>query len=382
MAARAIPTPQTEAAAAGLSPGALAWQRLRRNRSAMAGAAVLVLLYLVTALGSFIAPLDPAVRDYRVPNHPPTLPRFVDENGKFHLRPFVYGMTMTDPVRQKYEFDLSKKYPLRFFVQGAPYRLWWLFPGTTHLVGVDQPGVLAFFGTDSVGKDVFSRVIEGGKISLSIGLAGISISLIIGMFMGSLAGYYGGWWDRVIMRGVEFLLSVPSLYLIIALRAYFQTRGVLGIGGSEIASTQMYLIIVVILAFIGWAGQARVVRGMVLAIKEQDFITAERALGAGTLRIVARHILPNTLSYVIISATIAVPGYILGEVALSYLGVGIQEPQVSWGILLEDAQSTSTIRNQPWLLFAPASFIFITVFAFNFLGDGLRDALDPRHGRR
>ena len=285
---------------------------------------------------------------------------------------------MTDPLRQRYEYDVNQKYPVRFLVRGEPYRLWWIIPTDLHLFGVDKPGIIALFGTDSVGKDVFSRVIEGGKISLSIGLVGISISLVVGLFMGSLAGYFGGWTDRLIMRLVEFLLSIPTLYLIIALRAYFQTQTVFGIGGRNMTSTQMYLIIVVILAFVGWAGQARVVRGMVLAIKEFDFITAERALGASTLRIITRHILPNTLSYVVISATIAIPGYILGEVALSYLGVGIQEPQVSWGIMLEDAQSISTITNQPWLLFAPASLIFVTVFAFNFLGDGLRDAIDPK----
>ena len=372
-AATATPSP-----GAGLSPAAIAFRRLRHNRAAMFGAAVLVLLYMVTLLGSFVAPYDPAARDYDRTNHPPTVPRFVDENGKFHVRPFVYGMRMTDPLRQRYEYDVNQKYPVRFLVRGEPYRLWWIIPTDLHLFGVDKPGIIALFGTDSVGKDVFSRVIEGGKISLSIGLVGISISLVVGLFMGSLAGYFGGWTDRLIMRLVEFLLSIPTLYLIIALRAYFQTQTVFGIGGRNMTSTQMYLIIVVILAFVGWAGQARVVRGMVLAIKEFDFITAERALGASTLRIITRHILPNTLSYVVISATIAIPGYILGEVALSYLGVGIQEPQVSWGIMLEDAQSISTITNQPWLLFAPASLIFVTVFAFNFLGDGLRDAIDPK----
>lgn len=366
----------------GLSPGALAWRRLRRNRTAMIGAFVLAVLYLMVALGSFIAPYDPAARDYRTPNMPPTLPRFVDHEGRFHWRPFVYGYRLVDPVAQRYELDTSRRYPVRFFVRGFSYKLWWVFPSNLHLFGVDRPGKIALLGTDASGKDVFSRVLEGGKISLSIGLVGISISLVIGMLMGSLAGYFGGLWDMLIMRFVEFLLAVPGLYLIIALRAYFQTQGVFGIGGQQITSTQMYLIIVILLAFVGWAGQARVIRGMVLAIKEQDFVQAERALGASTWRIITRHILPNTMSYVIISATIAVPGYILGEVALSYLGVGIQEPQVSWGIMLEQAQSASTIRNQPWLLFAPGSFIFMTVFAFNFLGDGLRDALDPRHGQR
>ena len=365
----------------GMSPGRLAWRRLRRNRTAMIGGVVLALLYLTTIFGSFVAPCDPVARDYGATNFPPMLPRFVDENGKLHVRPFVYGWKLVDEFRQRYVPDLTKRYPIRFLVRGSEYRLWWIFRTNIHLFGVDAPGRIALLGTDSVGKDVLSRVIEGGKVSLSIGIIGIAISLVIGMFMGSLAGYYGGWWDTVTMRLVEFLLSIPTLYLIIALRAYFQTRTVFGIGGSSISSAQMYMIIVVILSLIGWAGQARVIRGMVLSVKEQDFVTAERALGASTVRIIVRHILPNTLSYVIISATIAVPGYILGEVALSYLGVGIQEPQVSWGIMLENAQSLATMKDFPWLLFAPATMIFITVFAFNFLGDGLRDALDPKHGR-
>lgn len=369
------------APAEGLSPGRLAFRRLLRNRTAMIGAAVLAFLYGATLFGSFIQPYNPRLRDYAAPNHPPTVPYFVDETGKFHMRPFVYGYRLVDEFSQRYEIDYERKYPVQFFVEGYPYRLWWLFPSTTHLFGVERPGRIALLGTDSTGKDVLSRVIEGGKISLSIGLLGITISLIIGMLVGSIAGYFGGVWDGVLMRLVEFLMAVPGLYLIIALRAYFQTETVLGFGGRNMSSTQLYLVIVVILAFIGWAGQARVIRGMVLSIKEQDFVTAQRALGASTLRIIVRHILPNTLSYVIVAATISIPAYILGEVALSFLGVGIQEPDVSWGLMLQAAQSVPTMRNAPWLLYAPAVSIFLTVFAFNFLGDGLRDALDPKQRR-
>jgi peptide/nickel transport system permease protein len=377
------PEPAADAGSEAIvSPGRLAWRRLRRNRTALLGGVVLLFLYAAALLGSFVAPYEPSQRDYGATSMPPTVPRFFDEAGGFHPRPFVYGMKLADPERMRWETDTTKKHPVRFLVKGYRYRLWWVIPTDIHLFGVDRPGKVALFGRDSVGRDVFSRVIAGGKVSLSIGIVGISISLCIGLFMGGIAGYFGGWTDRLMMRLVEFLLSIPTLYLIIALRAYFQTKGVFGIGGSTVSSTQMYLIIVVILAFVGWAGQARVVRGMVLSIKEQDFVTAERALGAGTLRIIARHILPNTFSYAIISATIAVPGYILGEVTLSFLGVGIQEPQVSWGIMLNQAQSADTIRDFPWLLFAPGAVIFVTVFAFNFLGDGLRDALDPKHAKR
>lgn len=361
-----------------VSPYRMAWRRLRKNRTALLGGGLLVFLYMLTLFGSFFGVRDPASLDYMVVGHPPTVPRFIDETGKFHLRPFVYKMEMVDIERQEWAYT-AEKYPLRFFVKGDPYKLWWLFESDVHLVGVDEGGLFAPFGTDNIGRDVFSRTLEGGKVSLSIGLMALSISLVIGMFMGSLAGYYGGAWDAGIMRLVEFLMSVPTLYLIIALRAYFQSEGLFGIGGGEIGSGEMYLIIVVILSFIGWAGLARVIRGMVLSIKEQDFVMAERAMGAGTFRILSLHVLPNTMSYVIISATIAIPGYILGEVALSFLGVGIQEPAVSWGNMLDQAKSLTILKYSPWLMLAPGGAIFLTVMAFNFLGDGLRDALDPKH---
>lgn len=362
------------------TPWRLAWRRLRKNRTALVGGIILAGLYLLVIFGSFISVRKPDHLDYAHANHPPTMPRFVDETGKFHLRPFVYKMEMVDAEKQLYEYT-GEKHALRFFTKGDPYRLWWFFKTDRHLVGTDAGGFFAPFGTDSVGRCVFSRTLEGGKVSLSIGVVALSISLVIGMLMGGLAGYYGGLADSLIMRGVEFLMSVPTLYLIIALRAYFQSEGFFGLGGKSIGSGEMYLIIVVILSLIGWASLARVIRGMVLSIKEQDFIMAERALGAGTGRILALHILPNTMSYVIISATIAIPGYILGEVALSFLGVGIQEPAVSWGNMLDQARSVSVLKHSPWLMMAPAGAIFLTVMAFNFLGDGLRDALDPKHIR-
>ncbi len=374
-------TEATSATAEGLSPARLAWRRLLKNRSAMIGGIALIFLYTTVTFGSFIQPYDPSTISYASPNHPPMLPRFVDENGRFHFRPFVYGMELADIERQTYEYDLSKRYPIKFFTRGDKYKLWWLFESDLHLFGVDPPGKIFLFGADSQGADVFSRVVEGGKVSLSIGIIGITISLMIGMFMGAVAGYFAGWTDNLIMRLVEFLLSVPTLYMIIALRAYFQTEGIFGIGGQNVSSAQMYFIIVVILALVGWAGQARVIRGMVLSIKEQDFVQAERAIGASTFRILSRHILPNTMSYVIISATIAVPGYILGEVALSYLGVGIQPPQVSWGLMLQAGQGVAQMEKTSWLLLVPATAIFLTVFAFNFVGDGLRDALDPKHNK-
>lgn len=360
------------------SPARLAWRRLSRNRTALIGGIILLILYTLTLFGSFFSVRNPAALDYDVVGHPPTWPRFVDETGKFHFRPFVYKMEMVDMERQTWRYT-TEKYPIRFFVRGHDYTMWWFIKSDLRLFGVDEGGLFAPFGTDNIGRCVFSRTLEGGKVSLSIGIVALSISLLIGMTMGGLAGYFGGLWDTGTMRLVEFLMSVPSLYLIIALRAYFQSEGFFGIGGGSIGSGEMYLIIVVILSFIGWAGLARVIRGMVLSIKEQEFIIAERAMGASTARILALHILPNTMSYVIISATISIPGYILGEVALSFLGVGIQEPAVSWGNMLDQARSLSILRSFPWLMLAPGGAIFLTVMAFNFLGDGLRDALDPRH---
>ena len=377
------PAAAAQTAAVGrppISPARLAWRRLRRNKTAVLGGAILLALYLLVIFGSFFAVRSPSKLDYNVAGHPPTMPRFVDEKGQFHFRPFVYKMQMTNIERQVWEYT-PEKYPIRFFVHGDPYKLWWFHDTDIHFMGVDEGGLLAPFGTDNIGRCVFSRTLEGGKVSLSIGIVALSISLIIGMAMGALAGYYGGFWDAGTMRLVEFLMSVPTLYLIIALRAYFQSEGLFGIGGSSVGSGEMYLIIVVILSFIGWAGLARVIRGMVLSIKEQDFVLAERAIGASTARILAVHVLPNTMSYVIISATIAIPGYILGEVALSFLGVGIQEPAVSWGNMLDQARSISILRHTPWLMLAPGVAIFLTVMAFNFLGDGLRDALDPKHIR-
>jgi peptide/nickel transport system permease protein len=260
-------------------------------------------------------------------------------------------------------------HPLHFFVQGAEtYRLLWLLPTRLRFMGVDAPAHLYLFGSDKFGRDVFSRLLYGSRVSLTIGLLGIAISFFIGVLVGGLSGMLGGAFDMVAMRVAELILAIPALYLILALRAAFP---------MNMPSDRMYMIIVLILAFIGWATLGRVVRGMVLSIREFEYVNAARALGAGTLRILWRHILPNTASFLIVAATIAVPGYILGEVTLSFLGIGIQEPQASWGNMLTDAQSVRVLRSFPWMLI-PGVFIFVTVLAYNFLGDGLADALNPR----
>jgi peptide/nickel transport system permease protein len=254
-------------------------------------------------------------------------------------------------------------------VKGAPYRLVWLFPSRTHLFGVDAPDYVHLLGTDGFGRDLVSRVLYGGQVSLTVGLVGIVISFTLGLLLGGISGYFGGWVDNTIMRSTELLLTIPGLYLLIALRAVFPV---------DLPSQQVYLAIVVILAFIGWAALARIIRGMVLSIRRQEFVAAAEALGMGRLRIIARHILPNTLSFVIVAATISIPGYILGEVVLSFIGLGVQEPAASWGNMLATARSIRVLTSFHWMLFVPGIAIFVTVLAFNFFGDGLRDALDPR----
>ena len=353
----------------GLSPSQIIWKKLRRNRTAMFGLWTLAVLYASALLAGFLAPYkyDNAVHDY--PFHPPMIMRIrvFDEQGNL-ARPFVYGIIPDDLTLKTYHDDLTKKYPIRFFTRGESYHILWLIRSDIHLFGVDEPGRIFLFGSDIMGQDIFSRLLYGAQVSLSIGIVGIIISTVIGMIVGAAAGYFGGVTDFVLMRTVEALLAVPSLYFILIMRQMF---------GMGLSSTEIYLIIVIILAFIGWATEARVIRGMVLSLKEQDYVTAARALGYSNARIILRHILPNTFSFVIVTATLTVPFYILGEVALSFLGVGIQEPEASWGNMLTAAQTTRYLTDFPWVLI-PGVFIFVAVMAWNFLGDGLRDAADPR----
>jgi peptide/nickel transport system permease protein len=278
-------------------------------------------------------------------------------------------MRLVDVGSFEYQDDPASELPLRFFVRGYEYELFGVIPSNVHLYGVEPPSRVLLFGSDSFGRDVLSRLLYGAQISLTVGIVGIAISFTLGLLLGGVAGYFGGFVDTVIMRVTELLLSIPSLYLIIALRAVFP---------MDLPSHQVYLGIVAILAFIGWAGLARVIRGLVLSMRKSDYVTAAEALGFSRMRVIARHVLPNTMSYVIVAATLSIPGYILGEVVLSFLGVGVQEPSASWGNMLNQARSIRALTTFPWLLLVPGTAIFLTVMAFNFLGDGLRDALDPR----
>jgi peptide/nickel transport system permease protein len=350
------------------SPRRASWCQFRRSPLAVTGGLLLALFYALALLAPFIAPYPQDEMDRARFYHPPQALHWRDAGGQLQLRPFVHA-TVPGPGIFEYREDRARAVPLRFFVRGAHYRLLGLVPSDRHLFGVDPPGRVDLLGTDPAGRDEFSRLLFGAQVSLTVGLVGILISFTLGLLLGGVAGYLGGWVDGLLMRSSEVLLSIPGLYLIIALRSAFP---------ASLPSWQVYVAIVAILALIGWAGLARVIRGMVLSIRNSDYVTAAEALGMSRARIIVRHVLPNTLSFVIVAATVSVPGYILGEVFLSFLGVGVQEPDASWGNMLQQARSITVLTEFPWLLYAPGVAIFLTVMAFNFLGDGLRDALDPR----
>jgi len=260
-------------------------------------------------------------------------------------------------------------------VRGEPYKLLGLFATDVHLFGIERdryggdPGTMFLFGSDKLGRDLFSRVLHGARITLSIGLVGVALSFLLGCLLGSISGYYGGKADTVIQRVIEFIVSIPQLPLWMALSAALP---------ADWSMIKVYFGITIILSLVGWCGLARVVRGQILQLRDQDFVTAARCAGASDLWIIFRHLLPSTMSYLIVAITLAIPGMILGETALSFLGLGIQAPAVSWGTLLQDAQNVRTVATQPWLLI-PGAFVMLTVMSFNFVGDGLRDAVDP-HG--
>ncbi|HZT23139.1 MAG TPA: ABC transporter permease [Verrucomicrobiae bacterium] len=345
-----------------LSPWRLFWLRLRRRKVALAGGVILIVLYTVALFAGFLAPYGYNHIQENSFFHPPVWPRW--EGG--HL---VVPRSEELPGSYAYREVPTDSRPLRFFIRGDPYKLFGFIPASIHLFGTgDEHYPVYLLGADQFGRDVFSRILYGSQISLSIGLIGISLSFTLGMMIGGISGYFGGATDTGIMRLCELIMSVPALYLIISLRAAFP---------PNLSSSEIYAMIVIILSFIGWAGMARVIRGMVLSLREQPFVLAARAIGQSHAKIIVRHLLPNTFSYVIVAATLNVPYYILGEVVLSFLGVGIQEPQASWGNMLTAAENVQYLRNYPWLL-APSAAIFITVLAFNFLGDGLRDAADVK----
>ena len=346
----------------------LMWRQLKRHQLGVIGGIILILLYGSAFFAGFIAPYSSDLQVRTKAFHPPTRLYFFDEEGDFSLRPFVYHYELVDIVSKVYRPDRTVRYPLRFFVRGEEYKFLGLISSNIHLFGTEAPGHIFLLGTDKFGRDVFTRLLFGARISLSVGLVGILISFSIGALIGGIAGYYGGVVDNVLMRVAEMIMAFPGFYLLLALRALLPTT---------LPSTTVYLLIVLILSFIGWPGFARVIRGMFLSLREREFSLAAKALGGTDLRIIFRHILPNTMSFIIVAASLSVPAYILGESALSFLGLGIQEPQASWGNMLRAAMNTRVLVSFPWIL-VPGFLIFITILAFNFLGDALRDILEPR----
>jgi len=346
----------------------LMWWKLKKHKLAIVGGSILVILYILALFCEFFAPYNVSTRHSKYIYAPPQRIHFFDEQG-FHIPPFVYGLKSKIDLKsfqRVYEIDKSKKYPLCFFMHGDEYKLWNLFSADIHLFGVKE-GVIFLFGTETLGRDMFSRILYAARISLSIGLVGIFISFALGMSIGGISGYYGGRIDDAIQRIIEILITLPTLPLWMALSAALPPYW---------SPIKVYFGITIVLSITGWAGLARVVRGKLLELREEDFTMAAKIAGAKDKRIITRHLLPSFLSYIIVSITLAIPGMILGETSLSFIGIGLRPPVVSWGVLLKQAQDLHTVALHPWLLI-PALFVIITVLAFNFLGDGLRDAVDP-----
>jgi peptide/nickel transport system permease protein len=347
------------------------WQKLRKNPLAQVGAVILIIFYIVVIGAGFFAPYTPYSSQLDGSLLPPTPIEWFNEQGQFSPRvyPVTQGATDLDTGDRPLIIDRSQPSPLRLFVQGEDYKILGIIPANLHLFGTEGVGRINLLGTDSQARDQFSRLLYGGQISLSIGLVGISVSFPLGMFVGGLSGYFGGWVDAILMRLVEVLMTIPGIYLLVALAAVIP---------PQLTSAQRFLLIVMITSFVSWSGLARVIRGQVLSIKEQQFVQAAKAMGANPVYIIVRHVLPQTATYVIISATLAIPGFIVAESVLSLIGLGIQEPDPSWGNLLSAGTNASILVLQPWLVWPPAILIILTVLSFNLLGDGLRDALDPR----
>lgn len=349
------------------SQGKLIFLKFAHHKLAIIGTIILIIFYGVAIFANFFAFNDPQKYFDDYSNAPPMQIRISDQDGL--SRPFYYGYTKErnkKTLQLEYRTDTSKKHYLTLFGKGYDYK----FLGMNfdrHFIAAEDGTPFYLFGTDSLGRDVLSRIMYGARISLTIGLVGVIISFIMGCVLGGISGYYGGMVDTVIQRIIEFLLSIPTLPLWMALSAALPRNWTM---------MQTYFCITIILSITSWTGLARVVRGKIISIKGEDYVTAARLSGAGDMNIIVKHLLPSFLGYLIVNLTISIPNMILGETSLSFLGLGLQSPAISWGVLLSDAQNIRTIAMCPWIMI-PGIFVVIVVLAFNFVGDGLRDAADP-----
>lgn len=350
----------------------LIWHKFSRHRLAMVALVVVVLIYLVAAFAEFLAPYDPGKFDPRYTFAPPQqIHLFLTDEEGTRFAPHVLGFkSQVDPksFRRLFQPDPEKVIPIGFFVEGQPYKFWGIWDANRHFLGpVDKADPFFLIGGDRLGRDLLSRTIHGTRISMSIGLVGVTLSLIIGLILGGISGYRGGLIDRVIQRVIEFIRSVPTIPLWLGLAAAMP---------KDWPPLQIYFAILIILSLIGWTEIARVVRGRFLSLRREDFVIAARLDGVSEFRLIMRHMMPSLYSHIIAAITLAIPNMILAETALSFLGLGLQPPIVSWGVLLQDAQNLRAITQAPWL-FVPGICVVVAVLALNFLGDGVRDAADP-----
>ncbi|HSL30349.1 MAG TPA: ABC transporter permease [Anaerolineales bacterium] len=347
----------------------LMWWKFKKHRLAIIGTVILAVFVFIALFAEFLSPYTPGSR---TPNYlfgGPQAIHFVDADGNFHPRPFTYALTAAmDPETFLLEVkeDTSEPWPVYFFVRGDPYKMWGLIESDIHLFGV-QEGHLHLLGTDQLGRDILSRLFHATRTSLTIGVVGLFISFFLGLIIGGISGFFGGSIDEVIQRFIEFIRSIPTLPLWMALAAALP---------REWSPQRVYFTITILLGLLGWTHLARRVRGKLLSLREEDFVVAARIAGSSDTRIIARHLLPSFLSYIIVDLSISFPYMILAETSLSFIGLGLRAPVISWGVLLQDAQNIQAIALYPWL-FTPVAFVIISVMAFSFVGDGMRDAADP-----
>ncbi len=347
----------------------LVWWRFQKHTLAMIGMWVIVGLYVVTLFCEFLAPYFKDTRHFEHVYEPPSSVRIFDAQGDLR-RPFVYGTEMdfnTETQQINLKEDTTAIFPIKLFVRGDDYNFWGLFKSNLHLFGVEPPGRIFLFGTDRMGRDMFSRCLFGSRISLSIGMIGVFMSLVFGLILGGISGYLGGWPDTIIQRLIEIIRSFPSIPLWMGLSAAMPAHW---------PALKVYFVITLLLSLVGWTDLARMVRGKLIALRQEDFVLAARFSGAGHSRIIFRHLIPSFTSHIIVTVTLAIPGMVLAETALSFIGIGLRPPITSLGVLLKEAQNITTIALYPWLLI-PVAFVILTVLSFNFVGDGLRDAVDP-----